>query len=99
MLASAPLLPKFVSEGAAIYHELRKRGTRPRIRARLPTRRQRQPTRPRQTAKPGRGDGGTPIGGRQFPLVVDRGSAFAKLGSRRHDRRSGTVTTRSDRAR
>src|ERR1700726_3294653 len=27
MLASAPLLPKFVSEGAAPYHELRKRGT------------------------------------------------------------------------
>src|SRR5262252_7322127 len=27
MLASAPLLPKFVSEGAAMYHELRKRGT------------------------------------------------------------------------
>src|SRR5437660_983324 len=26
-LASAPLLPKFVSEGAAMYHELRKRGT------------------------------------------------------------------------
>jgi hypothetical protein len=26
MLASAPLLPKFVSEGAAMYHELRKRG-------------------------------------------------------------------------
>src|SRR5215208_2164322 len=25
--ASAPLLPKFVSEGDAIYHELRKRGT------------------------------------------------------------------------
>ncbi len=25
-LASAPLLPKFVSEGAAMYHELRKRG-------------------------------------------------------------------------
>src|SRR5438445_176256 len=25
--ASAPLLPKFVSEGAAMYHELRKRGT------------------------------------------------------------------------
>jgi hypothetical protein len=24
---SAPLFPKFVSEGAAIYHELRKRGT------------------------------------------------------------------------
>jgi hypothetical protein len=23
------LLPKFVSEGAAMYHELRKRGTRP----------------------------------------------------------------------
>src|SRR6266436_812160 len=23
-----PLLPKFVSEGAAVYHELRKRGTR-----------------------------------------------------------------------
>ena len=23
-----PLLPKFVSEGAAMYHELRKRGTR-----------------------------------------------------------------------
>src|SRR5215208_3905221 len=28
MLAGAPLLPKFVSEGAAMYHELRKRGTR-----------------------------------------------------------------------
>src|SRR5436309_11755470 len=27
MLASAPLLPKSVSEGAAMYHELRKRGT------------------------------------------------------------------------
>src|ERR1700730_9904397 len=27
MVASAPLLPKFVSEGAAMYHELRKRGT------------------------------------------------------------------------
>src|SRR6266536_237482 len=27
MFASAPLLPKFVSEGAAMYHELRKRGT------------------------------------------------------------------------
>src|SRR5262249_32250032 len=27
MLASAPLLPKFVSGGAAMYHELRKRGT------------------------------------------------------------------------
>src|SRR5262249_25567410 len=27
-LASAPLLPKFVSEGAVVYHELRKRGTR-----------------------------------------------------------------------
>jgi cytochrome c55X len=27
ILASAPLLPKFVSEGAAMYHELRKRGT------------------------------------------------------------------------
>src|SRR5690242_3789673 len=26
MLASAPLLPKFVSESAAMYHELRKRG-------------------------------------------------------------------------
>jgi hypothetical protein len=25
-LASAPLLPKFVSEGAAMYHELRKAG-------------------------------------------------------------------------
>src|SRR2546421_7721014 len=25
--SSAPLLPKFVSEGAAMYHELRKRGT------------------------------------------------------------------------
>ena len=28
MFASALLLPKFVSEGAATYHELRKRGTR-----------------------------------------------------------------------
>src|SRR5262249_31574692 len=28
MLASAPLLPKFVGVGAAMYHELRKRGTR-----------------------------------------------------------------------
>jgi len=28
MLASAPLLPKFVSEIAAVHHELRKRGTR-----------------------------------------------------------------------
>src|SRR5690242_20733010 len=27
MLASAPLFPKFVPEGAAMYHELRKRGT------------------------------------------------------------------------
>jgi hypothetical protein len=27
ILASAPLFPKFVSEGAAMYHELRKRGT------------------------------------------------------------------------
>src|SRR5438552_2583791 len=27
-VASAPLLPKFVSDGAAMYHELRKRGTR-----------------------------------------------------------------------
>src|SRR5215468_4333002 len=29
MLARAPLLPKFVWEGAAIYHELRKQGTKP----------------------------------------------------------------------
>src|SRR5258706_15450466 len=28
LLASAPLLPKFVPEGAAMYHELRKRGAR-----------------------------------------------------------------------
>src|SRR5215467_8452413 len=28
MLASAPLFPKFVSNRAAMYHELRKRGTR-----------------------------------------------------------------------
>src|SRR5215472_11618889 len=27
MLASAPLFPKFVSDRAAMYHELRKRGT------------------------------------------------------------------------
>ena len=27
MLASVPLFPKFVPEGAAMYHELRKRGT------------------------------------------------------------------------
>jgi hypothetical protein len=27
MLASAPLFPKFVSEDAAMYHEVRKRGT------------------------------------------------------------------------
>src|SRR5436190_1294278 len=27
-IASAPLLPKFVSKGAAMYHKLRKRGTR-----------------------------------------------------------------------
>jgi hypothetical protein len=26
-LASAPLLPKFVPESVAVYHELRKRGT------------------------------------------------------------------------
>src|SRR5438874_11432913 len=29
--ALPPLLPKFVSEGAAVYHELRKRGTRTRL--------------------------------------------------------------------
>src|SRR5262245_8587403 len=34
-VASAPLLPKFVSEVAAMYHELRKRGTRPRLAAAL----------------------------------------------------------------
>ena len=27
ILASVPLLPKFMSEGAAMYHELQKRGT------------------------------------------------------------------------
>src|SRR5947209_5097379 len=29
ILVSAPLLPKFLSESAAMYHELRKRGTTP----------------------------------------------------------------------
>src|SRR5262249_8556204 len=35
MLASAPLLPKFVSDGAAVDHELRERGTS--VPARRPT--------------------------------------------------------------
>src|SRR5262249_35573122 len=36
IVASAPLLPKFVSEGAAMYHELRKRGTSTGMSAGLP---------------------------------------------------------------
>ena len=35
-LASAPLFPKFVSEGAEVFHELRKRGTRAETRPHRP---------------------------------------------------------------